>query len=180
MCDLTNVGRGRDGTKADTETQDETTSEKLAFGLRRGLHASSDNDDERAGEHTPSSPEVVVDRTGEEDSSDRTNVVHGKDDTGALIDDFLVEEVHVRLHTVQTTHQAAVVAVQATAEVGDEENGIQTQHVLGPRRVLGLIDIVSNLDCSIDVGPMCGLGLEISRRSRRLFLFVVHDEKVAL
>ena len=49
----------------------------------RGLHASANDDDKSTCEHAPAASEPVVDRGGEEHSSNTANVVHGENKTGS-------------------------------------------------------------------------------------------------
>src|ERR1700755_1752897 len=52
MGHLTDITRSADDTERDTESQDETTSQKHSVVNRWCLNASSDNDDDSASEHS--------------------------------------------------------------------------------------------------------------------------------
>lgn len=61
----------------------ESTAQEHLIGSRRSLNTRSDDDDNCSGEHAGTSSKVIVCRPGEEDGSDRTNVIHGKNETSA-------------------------------------------------------------------------------------------------
>src|SRR5687767_15802818 len=90
VCHLADVGWSRNSTETNTKTKHESTGKELALSLGWCLNTCADNDDQCTREHTPSSAKVIIDGSSEEDSNDRSNVVHGKDDSSALINDLRI------------------------------------------------------------------------------------------
>lgn len=76
MCHLGNVSRSGNATKADAKPEQKAAAEELVDRCTWCLNAGADDDKKRSRPHSPSAAEVVVDRTGEEDGTNRADVVH--------------------------------------------------------------------------------------------------------
>lgn len=65
------------------ETNSPTTGEEHVHVCRGTHNAGSEDYEGSADKHTPSTSEVIVERTGEWQRCNATNVVHGKDETSS-------------------------------------------------------------------------------------------------
>lgn len=139
--DLDTVGGGSDGHDGDTETEDETTSDKLGdlVGARDDDH-SDDNKgscesaaskptasrytswDEwlTTAEHADTSSVLVRDGTSEEGSDHTTHTVHGEDLGDVLSGGGDLEVRLVLLHGGDTREERTIVSVGARSEEGHE------------------------------------------------------------
>jgi hypothetical protein len=83
MSHFGNIAWSANTAKADTKTEDESTSEEHSMGCGGCLDASADDDNDGSHEHAHTAPENIVDGTRENDSWDRANVIDGKYQAGA-------------------------------------------------------------------------------------------------
>lgn len=74
---------------------------------------------------------------------------------GGLGDNEQVEEVLVRLHSIDSTHQATIVAIEASAQICHPKNSIQSPHARCPGAIASLVDLLRELDGIIDLGCCC-------------------------
>lgn len=57
-----------------------------------------------------------------------------------------MEVILVGLQAVQTTHQGAIIAVQASAQIWYDQNQVQAKHVLAERSIFSGVRFLSGLD----------------------------------
>lgn len=88
-----------------------------------------------------------------------------------------VELLLVRLHAVQTTHQAAIVAIQATTYVSTGKNKIKPEHAPSLGVIFRFLDIESELDGSSSIQTSVLVNLCNPPRVLRVLCLSTHSDR---
>ena len=61
-----------------------------------------------------------------------------------------MESILVGSHSIKSSHQTAIITIQTTTAVGNEQDTVKTEHRPGPWRVLAVVDLFCDLDSDGD------------------------------
>lgn len=126
--DVRGGGASKDG---DTETENETTSNELILGICGRDDGRTNANDNSSDEHASTTSETISEGAGEPGTDDTSDGVDGEDDRGTLSEIVSCDEaILVVLHTVDGSHQRAIVAVCARAQESDEAANVEDDGLL--------------------------------------------------